>query len=236
MAKILFTAIVADMRNKLNGTVFSRNRYGSYTRTKSTPTNPQSIAQQGVRSVFGNLSQAWRNLTENQRQAWIAAASNFPIIDIFGNPRTLSGNALFQALNQNLILAGESMLVNPPLPQEMPTTEFVSAEVSVLGNNVSMTVSVTLGSSSIEEFPIVVRATQPLSPGVSYFTNMLRTVGYDVANEGGPNPVGVGTLYAARFGVPEVGQKIGIEAYLVHPDTGQTTVPVRFLAIVTQGT
>jgi hypothetical protein len=29
MAKVLFTAVVADMRNKLNGTVFSKNRYGA---------------------------------------------------------------------------------------------------------------------------------------------------------------------------------------------------------------
>ena len=42
MAKIKMTAIVADMRNKLNGSVFSRNRGGAYIRTKVTPINPQT--------------------------------------------------------------------------------------------------------------------------------------------------------------------------------------------------
>ena len=42
MAKILTTAIVADIRNKLNGSVFSKNRYGAYVRTKVTPVNPQT--------------------------------------------------------------------------------------------------------------------------------------------------------------------------------------------------
>ena len=53
MAKILMTAIVADIRNKLNGSVFSKNRYGAYVRTKVTPVNPQSTAQQNTRN---NLS------------------------------------------------------------------------------------------------------------------------------------------------------------------------------------
>ena len=63
MAKIKLSAIVSEMRGKLNGSVFSKNRGGAYIRTKVTPVNPQSLAQGLVRATLTNLSQAWRGLT-----------------------------------------------------------------------------------------------------------------------------------------------------------------------------
>ena len=66
MAKIKMTAIVADMRNKLNGSVFSRNRGGAYIRTKVTPINPQTAAQVQARSLLTSLSQGFRSLSQAQ--------------------------------------------------------------------------------------------------------------------------------------------------------------------------
>src|SRR5574337_1436553 len=116
MAKILTTAIVADIRNKLNGSVFSKNRYGSYVRTKVTPVNPQTAFQVGIRSVLTSQSQAWRGLTDAQRQSWIDAAVNFPVTDIFGNIKHLSGSALFVKLNTVLYNAGFATLTVAPSP------------------------------------------------------------------------------------------------------------------------
>ena len=44
MAKIKFGMMMTDASGKLGGQVFSKNRGGSYVRTKVTPTNPQTAA------------------------------------------------------------------------------------------------------------------------------------------------------------------------------------------------
>ena len=48
---------------------------------------------QNVRNRLSTNSQAWRGLTEAQRQGWIDAAINFPFTDIYGNTKILSGQA-----------------------------------------------------------------------------------------------------------------------------------------------
>ncbi len=71
MAKIKMTAIVADIRNKLNGTVFAKNRGGAYMRTKVTPVNRQTSDQSTVRNRLGSFAQGFRGLTQDQITAEI---------------------------------------------------------------------------------------------------------------------------------------------------------------------
>ena len=61
--KIKWGAMVVDGSGKLGGHVASKNRGGSYFRTKVTPTNPNSTSQAAVRSRLTALSQAFRALT-----------------------------------------------------------------------------------------------------------------------------------------------------------------------------
>ena len=68
MAKVLFSALISDMRNKLNGSVFAKNRGGSYLRTKVTPVNPQTVAQVHKRQHgAGNLRGGNRALSGSAR-------------------------------------------------------------------------------------------------------------------------------------------------------------------------
>ena len=120
MAKIKYSALVSDMRNKLNGSVMSANRYGSYVRNKVTPVNPQSIYQQNARQVLSNLSSGYRNLDRSQISAWNSSGTNFPFTDIFGDVKHLSGQTLFVKLNANLLKVGKSQINVPPLPQSFP--------------------------------------------------------------------------------------------------------------------
>ena len=103
MARVLFTAVVADMRNKLNGTVFSKNKSGAYTRTKVTPVNPQSASQTQNRQRLSRFSQLWRTLSIAAITAWNDLAKSQPFgTDVFGNPKFLSGLSLFVKLNSNI--------------------------------------------------------------------------------------------------------------------------------------
>src|SRR3546814_3353017 len=52
ISKVKFGALMTDARGKLGGHVFSKNRAGSYLRTKVTPVNQQTSYQTSVRALF----------------------------------------------------------------------------------------------------------------------------------------------------------------------------------------
>lgn len=94
--KIKFGALVTDGRGKLGGHVASKNRSGNYLRTKVTPSNPQTAAQQATRAVLGSLSTAWSGLTLAQRNSFNSAVGDWSGTNIFGDIKNPTGkNLLF---------------------------------------------------------------------------------------------------------------------------------------------
>ncbi|MEX0594916.1 MAG: hypothetical protein WD512_00315 [Candidatus Paceibacterota bacterium] len=69
MARILgFT--YGELRGKIGGTVYSRNKSGAYARAKVTPVNPQTVRQQTARYSFGNNSILFQNLSVSAKDCW----------------------------------------------------------------------------------------------------------------------------------------------------------------------
>lgn len=220
MAKILTTAIVADIRNKLNGSVFSKNRYGSYVRTKVTPVNPQTVDQQNARNVLSSLSQAWRGLTQPERDSWISAAPSFPFTDIFGNSKILSGNALFVKLNANLAQAGGGGLASAPTPVAISSLT-LGAIVSSAGGG-TLTVAFAPTPVNADE-AVIIRATPNMGAGIKFVKNRYRFV--QVVAAAGASPANIAAAFTAKFGAPVEGQNIFIEAFIVSTLTGQAGIP-----------
>lgn len=228
MAKVLFTAIVADMRNKLNGTVFSKNRYGAYTRTKVTPVNPQSTAQQLVRGRFGARSAAWRGLTESQRQSFIDGAPGFPVFDIFGNAKVLSGQALYNKFNLNLAQAGQAAITNCPAAVAIPSLVSLAIVPDADGN----TFTITAGIAAVPAgFTAIINATPCYGQGISFVKNKFRFLKL-VAAAGDIDAASIYTEWVAQFGGLVAFQKVSCTMFLVSNDTGQAGVPFSATAIV----
>lgn len=218
MAKVLFTAVVADMRNKLAGTVFSKNRYGAYTRTKVTPVNPQTSTQQQTRQNFGNTSAAWRGLTQAQRNAWIAQAAFNPIIDIYGASKILSGQAFYTQVNRNLFVAGQTAISAPASPVAIPTW-YITDVVADISSGFTITVNAATVPAG---FTNVVAVTDQLTPGIGFAKNRFRVLGQFTATAG---VITITTEYAARFGTLVAGNKIFVRVYLISNTTGQASTP-----------
>lgn len=224
--KVLTTAIVADLRNKLNGTVFSKNRYGLYGRTKVTPVNPRTTYQQQNRSVLGNNSSAWRGLTQNQRNAWIAAAPNFPVTDIFGNVQILSGQALYVKLNNNLVNAGQPTIANPPTPVAMPSITLLSGIADVSDASIDLTfdaASIPVG------FTPLFYATPPIIASKLYVKNRLRLLGTAVI---AASTTDIYAIWNPRFGSLIAGQRITVNFAIVSNTTGQMSTPSNATMII----
>ena len=223
MALIKFGIVVVDARGKLGGHVFTKTRSGATLRTKVTPTNPRSTAQQSARALLGLLSAQWRTLTEAQREAWNAAVPNWSKTNIFGDSYNNSGKNLFVRLNTNLSVVFATVVLSPPLPGEV-LTPFMQPN-TLSATSVILDIANSDAGQRLEFW-----ATAPLSAGISNFDGKYRIVTAGITHSSGSQDLTA--AYDAKFGAPIVGQKVSFKIVAVNITTGQVTVPVIITNIV----
>lgn len=84
----------------LGGITFSHNRGGAYMRVRATPTNPNTVQQQAVRSAMASLATRWNDiLSAAQRAAWDTYAFNVPLPNALGDPVNVGGVGMFMRSN-----------------------------------------------------------------------------------------------------------------------------------------
>lgn len=228
MAKIQLGAFVTDIRNKVGGSVFSKNRAGAYVRNKVTPVNPSTVAQGNSRSRFTGFSQGWRGLTSGQQSQWRDATSSFPKTDQFGNIYYLSGAQLYQSLNNSLKVVGASAITAPPVP---------SSVEAVTSATLTMTKGTPSASLAFAPSPVpantafMIYATPGVSPGVSFVKNQYRLIG--VISSADTTPEDILSAYTAKYGlVPAAGQRVYIKLVPVNTVTGQQGIGYETSSIV----
>jgi hypothetical protein len=230
MAKILFTAIAAQMSGKLNGTVFAYNKGGNYARTKTTPLNPRNPAQTNVRSIFSGIASAWRTLTNSQRKLWEDFAKAKPYNDVFGIPRNYSGFQYYMKVNQNLMANGQTGIDEPsdlPAPGVMDLTATAEIDTGVL----ALTVAGSLTEYVASEDILVIQATPPHSAGRSNVNTMFRTIMNSVASGATPT-VNVTSAYTDRFGALVENDTISFRVWVIRKSSGLVGVAATVTATV----
>jgi hypothetical protein len=225
--KLKFGAIVSDGRGKLGGHVFSKNRSGSYMRTKVTPVNPSSTAQVEVRNRLSTSAQAWRGLTAAQRLQWNSAVGDFSSTDIFGDIKKPTGFNLFCMLNNNLSQVGVAQISVPPLPAAVASlTSITPAQVHAGATTLDFAATPTPANNQL-----VVKATPPVSAGKYFVKSEFRIIA-SLAPATATGEV-LTTQYADVFGGPGLaGQKVFFEAYYINLTTGQKGLPLQASCIV----
>jgi len=228
--KAKFGAIVVDGRGKIGGHVASKNRAGSYFRTKVTPVNPQTAAQAAVRNRLSGLSSAWRGLTAAQRAAWNAATSDFAKTDIFGDIKNPTGFNLYQRLNNNLLAIGEAAISVPP--QVTAVDAFTSLSVAAEDGTVAESLTATFAPAIAADHSVKLFATPPMSQGISFVKSEYRLI--DILTNADASPLDILAAYQAKFGsTGAAGQKIFIKLVQVENSTGIEGIPITASAIVT---
>lgn len=214
--KAKFGAIVVDGRGKIGGHVASKNRAGSYFRTKVSPVNPQTADQLAARNRFTNYSQGWRGLTEAQRAAWNAAVSDFQTTDIFGDLKTPTGLNLYQRLNNNLVGVGVAAISTPPIPSAV-------GQIAVTAVNAAEgadTLTITMDGAVPAGTYVKVFATSPQSAGKSFVKSEFRQIA--VLDPAEATPYNLKAEYVAKFGSIGVeGQKLFVKLVPINGTTGQ---------------
>lgn len=224
MAKIKWGMMVVDGRGKLGGHVLSKNKAGSIVRTKVTPANPRTTFQQQVRGLLGSISAGWSGLSAAAIAAWNAASADWAKTNEFGDPVTLSGKALYQALNQNLLLVGAAAISVPPLKEDMPTNVLTAAAVDTTAETITLT-----GAASSANYYIVLEATPIVPNGMENVTTKYRRI-YSALS----NAYVAADAYTAledRFGTPTVAGKMFIRVKYIALN-GQASTPQAVQAVV----
>lgn len=229
---------ITEISGKLGGNVFSRTKGGAVIRNRVVPTNPQTVAQQAVRAIFGAISSAWRALTAEERESWNSSAQDYPYQNALGESKILSGKALFQKLNNNLLYAGQSILSSPLAPQGVNapvTTSMFIIERNAAGTGFNVgDVEVDLATSGDNTTIVVLEMTPPLSPGVKNAApRFVRVLQDTVSNS---NVVlNFEVQYAAMFGIPAEGTQVQLRVFAVNPATGEKSAFLGDTTLVTQG-
>jgi len=226
MAKIKFSAWLTDARGKQSGTVFSKNRYGAYTRNRVTPVNPSTTFQVAVRNFLTTLAQAWRALTASQRTAWNGAANNFLSSNIFADVIRLSGFNLFLRLNRNLQTIGVATLTTPPVPSAV----FGFTTFTLVANTTGGLLTATFTGAIPATDKVIVSATAPVSAGKSFLKSEYRII--EIATVADVSPEALAAVYITKFGaLPPIGMKVGVKMQSVNLTTGQGGTPIEAQAI-----
>jgi hypothetical protein len=225
--KMKWGALVVDGRNKIGGHVASKNRGGSYLRTKVSPAQPSSPYSAAVRSRLASIASGWRGLDQVARDQWNDAVGSFKKTDIFGDSRNPSGFNLYQQLNNNLVNIGVAQITTPPLPD---TVDMVTS-ASVVVDNSSKTVVITYAPAIAADHRVLVRATPAISPGKSFVKSELRQI--DILATADASPADVSTAYIAKYGDPgAAGQQVFIELIPVNAVTGQKGRPTLIKTVI----
>lgn len=181
--KVKFASIISDARGKVGGSIFARNASGAYVRGYVNPVNPRTSLQMAQRTRFGQIAQAWRNLSDGARESWEAARNDWPQQDSLGSTIRLTAFQLFSKLSNNLAL------VNIPFPEFAPlkgqVEGFISLSVSLLANN-NMEMAAELGSLNVvpENSVMLLYGTRVLSRGVTRPKDQdFRFLGYLIQEE-----------------------------------------------------
>jgi len=208
-----FGAIIVDGSGKIGGHVATKNRNGNALRTKIKPSNKNSTDQQEIRSIFAQVAKKWLSLSPEQVQAWNAAAENASYSNSFGDKKKLTGRALFQQVNSNLLIGNFTMREDPPSDGDIIETE----------DDYWEDYFDQLKYHSISTLPttgcLVIEATKPLRNGQSNLTGKFRIIGVIAGNN--QNEFDYTTLYTNKFGTPVVGQRIVVRVFTINSANGK---------------
>ncbi len=227
MALVKFGNGVSAMSGKVNGTVFSRNTYGAIARGWAKPTFPATTKQMNVNASFGAQSQVWRTLTSAQRTGWISLASTVSFVNRLGESIYLTGQAMFNKLNQNLKSAGQVAI------DDAPAYTIPDSPTSVIGDADSVAASFTIefaGTPVPANTVLQIWVTPQLSPGIRAVKGLYKLLANVAAGQ--VSPSNVVTTYVANFGALIADQAIWIKVRFVNTETGVASPFIQIQTLV----
>jgi len=215
MAKIVFSAVVGDARNKAGGVVFSKSKAGAIVRRKVSPVQPRSGVQRNVRACFSALSKLWGDASMNDNRAgWLTLAGNSPQTDVFGNTIYLTGLQMFQRVNRALQAIGRAHRLVAPDALVAGSPGAITVFLKASTTEITITAPTP---PSADEVPVSFAA-PACGAGRKFIGNRCRQIRYD--GPGTVGPYSLGPDYKTKYGAWAAGQRIFVELFFTNQVTG----------------
>jgi len=130
--KYVPSALIGQLSKSSGSTTASRNRNGSYLRTRNNPTNPRTAKQTAARADFQGLAQNWRMLTDAQRAGWTALGTSMIRTDSLGQSYNMTGLQAYESVNRTLTVIGAAQVNTAPVytaPAALLSATFTATSV-----------------------------------------------------------------------------------------------------------
>ena len=186
------------------------------------PTGIASPTQLISRSNLAKISRAYKQLSDSQQLAWGILAERLNSRTVLGSKIKLTPHNAFVRLNCNRALAGEGILMDPPVEKNIPLVRFAAFYVN------SEEVTVEEIQQPDDNYKLVVKMTGAQSAGVSNAWS--KTVVISSAEDADWGDLDLTDAFAEVKGTsPADGMKYFVEMYWLDAETGFTG-PVRQLS------
>ena len=103
-----------EMSGSAKGVTAAKVRGRKYIRNRGYGGGFKTSAQAAVKSIFKQLSQSWKSLTNAQILAWNALANTQKGKSVLGTSSKISGANLYSRLNFLIVKCGGAALATPP--------------------------------------------------------------------------------------------------------------------------
>lgn len=204
---------------KVRGRKYIRNRgYGGAVRT---------AAQAAVKSVFKQLSQTWRNLTNAQILAWNALAQTQAGKSVLGTSSKISGANLYSRLNYWIVACGGQAISNPPVLQGVEAP----VEAVITLTPTKFTFELEGEPADAANLKLVIQASAPQSNGVTRAYSKAVQIGGVL--EAACEEYDIKKNYDEKHGTPNASSpKVFIKYFFVNTVTGEKSGEMMTMAVL----
>jgi len=126
MATIVFLDDVDEIIGSRRGLTFDMSQAGNYVKKRPSPINHQTNARMKIRSILKEANRRYWDMDPAKWILWAAWAQANDITGPWGQTKSQQGCAGYFSLIINVILAGESWYINPPVNQPLTGPTYTS--------------------------------------------------------------------------------------------------------------
>ena len=221
-----------EMSGSAKGVTAAKTMGRKYIRNKGYGGGVRTAAQAAVKSVFKQLSQSWKSLTNEQILAWTSLAQSQARRSVLGTSSKITGSNLYMRLNYWIVSCGGDALANPPALRGVEAPS--GAAISLTADKFTFTLD-SEPAENMADLRLVVMASAPQSNGVTRAYSKAVAIG--APREAVSDEYDLKADYDAKFGAPgDAAPKVFMKWFFVDTTTGEVSGEQMALAQLTATT
>lgn len=207
---------------KIQGTVFLVNNVARvWHKTKTV----RDASTNYVKGIFSGIAAAYKTLTPAELLSWSNAVPNYLRKNALGEIRTLTASQAFQRVNNVLTSLGLVTTNDAPGVAVTDSITILVPAAADVANTFGLTITTFNGAVTLpaNTFAKVFATPQFTASKQKFSKSNYREIGIYTPTTS-INPLNIQTEYAAMFGAPIVGQRIGVAVELVYATPATTNL------------